>query len=130
MAVQRRHDGAESAIQPGDVVRHGDGHPGRRAVRITCDFAYAAHGFAHHAITRWLTVRAILPIATDAHEDEPGVGARELVVPHAPALKRAGPEMLDNDVGLLAYPADNVEPFLEALVDGNDSLCSKNVHGV
>src|SRR3954468_258843 len=72
----------------------------RRPVRKAGDVAHAAHRLADGGEARSLAVRAGLPIARDAHENELRILVRKHVPAEVPLLERARTEVLDHDMAI------------------------------
>ena len=96
-SAEQRADAGEGR---GQRVADRDADARRRRDRVADHVAQAAHRLADRAETGAPGVGPGLPVARDAHHDEPRVGGGELLVAEVPLLERAGPEILDQDVGL------------------------------
>jgi hypothetical protein len=73
--------------------------------------AQSAGRLRDRGVTRLARLRAGLSIPGHAHQDDPSIAFAQHVVTEVPLLQGAGPEVLDDDVGLL----DEVEEELAAL---------------
>ena len=100
LAVVQRGQHADGAVQRGQRVTDADAAAHRHAPGLAGEVAQAAHGLADRAEAGQVAVGPGLPVAADAQHDQARVVARELLVGHAPALERAGAEVLDQHVGL------------------------------
>jgi hypothetical protein len=70
--------------------------------------AHAPHGLADRAVAGLLGIGPGLAVAGDADHDQPRVDGRERIEAEPPLLHRAGPEILDQDVGLRDELLDQV----------------------
>ena len=78
-----------------------DAHARRRRRRIAHDVAQAAHRLADRAEAGLPRIGPGLPEAGDADHDQARIDRRQLGPAEAPLLHRAGPEVLEQEVGLL-----------------------------
>ena len=104
---KRRHD-RERGRERGDAVGECERRQQRVAVRLAVEDGEAAHRLGERAEPGPAGVRARLPEAAHAREHEPGIDRRQLLPADAPALERAGAEVLEHDVGALGQPQEEV----------------------
>src|SRR5207253_10179608 len=107
--VERREDplGGE---HPCEGVAERDVEAGRRLTGKAVDVAEPAHRLGHGREARPLGIRAGLAVPGDARQDDPRVHVLHSLEADVPALERAGPEVLRDDV----RPADELEQELLA----------------
>ena len=67
--------------------------------------------------------RPVLAPAGDAHHDQAGVLGRQLLVAEVPALERAGPEVLDQDVGVTDEALQDLLPVASPSGRASGSAC-------
>ena len=89
----------------------------RRLAREAVDVAEPAHRLGDRGEAGALRVRAGLPVAGDARDHEPRVRLEQLLGAEVPALERAGPEVLGEDVGVLDEREQQRLPLLGAQVE-------------
>ena len=118
-----RHRG-EGGGQGGDAVGEAERRQGRGTVRLPRDRGEPAHRLGKGAESRTTGVRADLAEPGDAGQDETRVVRRELRVAQAPALERAGAEVLDDDVGVGDETAEHVLALGRAEVERDPALVS------
>ena len=117
--VERREDALTANIAPSESPSErpvrGGGWPGKPLRWRRPPIASADRGEAGPS-----RIRAGLAVAGDAREhDQPRVDLAQLVRPEVPALERAGPEVLDDDVGL---PGELEQQLLAALLRGGSRV--------
>ena len=100
MTVLDGGESPEGAHHAGQVVGNG-GRAGRdgRAIGVARDVAGSAHRRGDAPEAGALPVRSRLPEGGDAHHDETAVHRAQILPAEVPALERAGPEVLGDDVG-------------------------------
>ena len=99
-AVQGDHRG-ERRGEPGDLVGEGDRRQQRLAVGLAVDRGEPGHRLGDRGEPRPLGVRAVLAEAGDPRDDEARVAGEQHVGPEPEPLERAGPEVLDEHVGVV-----------------------------
>ncbi len=100
LAVMQRRQRAHAGERRGERVADADADARRRRRRIADDIAQAAHRLADRAEAGAVRVRAGLAVARDPDHDQARVDRRERRVIQAPFLHRAGPEVLEQEIGL------------------------------
>src|SRR4029453_2127705 len=98
-AVQQRVDDAEGAEDPGGEIEERHAGADRRAARLAGDGHDAAEGLHQRLVAGAVLARAGASERRDRAVHQPRVDRRQLVVAQAEGLHRAGPEVLDQDVG-------------------------------
>jgi hypothetical protein len=83
---------------------------------------YPAHGFADGSKPRLVLVWSCLSVARNPHHDETGVDGAQGLVPEAPFLQRARPEVLDDDITPGDETAGKVLPLPLPQIDGDGFL--------
>ena len=116
VACVQRGDRGLRGEHAGEVVGDRDADAHRRAVGIAGEVEQPAVADADAVEPGPQRVRAVLAEHRDAHRDEP---FGESVGPDVPLLERAGPEVLDDDVGGRREPAEHVLAFGRAQVEGD-----------
>ena len=96
--VERRQDPLHREHR-GERVAERDPRSWRRLAREAVDVAEPAHRLRDGREARTSGVGTGLAVTGDAGEDDARVRGREPVVPEIPALERARPEVLGDDVG-------------------------------
>src|SRR5690606_17992231 len=99
VAVVERDERPQRAEGGGQRVADADPDPRRRPVRVAGDVAQPAHGLTDDTEPGPLAVRAGLAVARDADHDQLRVDLAEPIPAEPPALQRARPEVLHQDVG-------------------------------
>ena len=91
----------------------------------------AAHALEHVVITGVFSLRAGGTVAGDGHPDQFGVDFAQVVVVQAQAGQGAGLVVLNDDIGVLCQPLDDVIALFGAEVDGDGLLVAvgRNVVG-
>ena len=107
--AQRDHD-RERGRERGDAVGERERRQERRAVGLAVQRGEAAHRLGERAEAGAPRVRPGLAEAAHARDHEPRVRGRQLVRAGAPALERAGPEVLEHDVRALGEAQEEVAP--------------------
>ena len=123
--MMQRHQRADHAVQRGERIADADVHAHRRPVGEARDVAHATHRFADRAEARPVAVRAGLAEAGQTNHDQSRVDGRERVVAEAPFLERAGPEILDDDVGLPGKPARDLLAVRRTQIHGHRLLVAR-----
>ena len=113
---------------PGERVAEREVHARRRLAGIAVQVAQPAHRLGDRGEARALGVRPGLPVAGDPREDHARVDLAHPVVADPPALERPGPEVLDDDVGMLDEPQEQLLPARLAQVE-RDALLVPRLHG-
>ena len=121
-ALVQRDEGAQAGEGRRQRVAEGDPGAGRWPVRVAGDVADPAHRLADRAVARAGGVRAGLPEPGDPGDHEAGVGLPQRLGGQAPALQRAGTEVLDQHVGLGDHAPDEVLAARGAQVGGDRQL--------
>ena len=113
--------GDRAPVQRGERALHGEhagqavaqrqGQPRGRPAGEAVHVPQSAGGFGHRGVTRLVRLGAGLSVTGHAHQDDAPIAFAQHVVTEIPLLQGAGPEVLDDDVGLL----DEVEEELAAL---------------
>ena len=89
-----------------------------------------AHRLADHAVAGALAVGPVLAEAADAHHHEPRVARGERLVAQAPALERAGAEVLDQHVALRGQVGHDRLALGPAQVDDDERLVAEDARRV
>ena len=106
----------------GDAVGEAERRQGRRAVGLARDGREAAHRLGEGAEAGPGRVGAGLAEAGHAGDDEPRVGGVQGGRSEVPAFEGAGPEVLDEDVGVGREPQQERRLLRAAEVDGDGAL--------
>ena len=87
-----RGERTHAGVHGGERVADADADARGRTVRLADDVAQAAHGLADAAIAGALRVGPGLPVARDAHEDEPRIDRARAPASRSPTSRgcRAG----------------------------------------
>ena len=120
-AQQGRHRG-HGARQPGDHVGERQGRQHRLAVGKAGAVGKAAHRLDQRAETGLLGIGAGLAEAGNAHDDEARVARQQQIGGEAHGLERAGPVVLDEDVGRLHQPQQRLARRVAAQVQDHRHL--------
>src|SRR6185295_6954590 len=95
---EREEDALERRLRR-ERVAEGDARPRRRLAGVAVDVPQAAERLAGRCEARAVAVAPRLPVARDARVDAAGVDGVDVLGAEPPLLHRAGPEVLDDDVG-------------------------------
>ena len=76
----------------------------------------SAGGFGHRGVSGLVRLGAGLTVAGHAHQDDAPIAFAQHVVTEIPLLQGAGPEVLDDDVGLLDEVQEELAPLGRAQV--------------
>ncbi len=102
VAMAERGDRGERGVQPGEVVAQ----KGRRLHRLAIGRAVqreeAARGLRERVVARAVVITAVLPEAADRDQNDVVLARAQLFPADAPAVERAGTEVLDHEVGAAA----------------------------
>ena len=121
---QRRKD-ADGREQPGDDVADSDADLGGSAaidVGVARDRHEPADRLDHEVVAGPIGRRPGGPVAADREMDELGVDGVERLVIEAEPREPAGPEVLDEHVGVLERPAQDRPAVVRAQVEAERAL--------
>ena len=117
-----RREGPYDGVERGERVAEADAAPHRGPVRLAGDVSDASHRLADVREPGPVLVRPRLPVAGDAHQDEPGIHLVEDLPPEPQLLQGTGLEVLDQDVALCGEPLRKVEAVRVAHVQRHELL--------
>ncbi len=117
-----RREGPRHREHRRERVAQADAGPRRGPVGAARRVADAAHGLADAAEPGLAGQRTGLAEPADVDEDELRVPGGQRLVPEAPALERAGPEVLEDDVAVLREPGRHVAALRLAEVEDDRAL--------
>jgi hypothetical protein len=109
LAVQQRVDDAEGGEDAGGQVQEGHAAAQRRAVRLAGDGHDPAERLHERLVTRRVLARPRSTEGRDRAVDEPGIHRRQGVVAQPERLHRAGPEVLDENVGRRRHALEDLD---------------------
>ena len=123
--VEREHHG-ECARDAGHAVGEPERRQRRRPVGLARLVREAAHRLGQRPERAPLRVRAGLAEAGHAQHDEPGVELVQPVGPEPPALHHAGPEVLDQHVGVRDEALEQLAALGPAEVERDGALVARD----
>ncbi|MCY1532784.1 hypothetical protein D9M68_680730 [compost metagenome] len=115
-------DDAERAEQAGHGVGNGKPHVQGPSVRFAANIGKAAHGFEHPGESGLVAVRAGLPEPRHAQDGQRRILLMQPFARHAPAVQRAGAEVLHQRIEAGQQTRHDVAPFRGAQIDRNAFL--------
>ncbi len=127
LALVQRDEDAEREVEAGGEVRHRDAHARRLGARQPGDAHQPAHALRDLVDATALGVRARLPEAGDRAEHDAWVAGVDRLVVEAEARLHRRAHVLDQDVGGVDQPEQQLTPLFRLEVEGQRALVAVEV---